>query len=98
MAEHAVALQCLDRGTLCNAARSRLSDALGAPVPDPDPEGFVEVKVEAEDFDGALRKAWDAMAAAGADDHLVFAEHPDVPEHWRHRDGDGSRPTAAERT
>jgi hypothetical protein len=85
MAEHAVALQCLDRGRLCVDARRRLSEALGAPVPDPDNEGIVEVQVEAPDFDGALARAWDAMAAAGADDHLVFAEHPDIPQHWRRR-------------
>jgi hypothetical protein len=94
MAEHAVALQCLDRGMLCNAARRRLSDALGVPVDDPDELGFIEVRLEADDFEGALQKAWDAMASAGADDHLVFAEHPHIPEHWRHRDGDGNRPAA----
>jgi hypothetical protein len=97
MAEHAVALQCLDRGISCIAARKRLSDALGVPVSEPDEQGFVEVRLEAEDFEGALQQAWNGMAAAGADDHLVFAEHPDVPEHWRHRDGDGSRPSEAER-
>ena len=85
MATHAVALQCLDRGKACHTARAKLADALGAEVPDPDETGVIEVHVEAEDFDAALARAWDAMAAAGADDHLAFAEHPDIPEHWRRR-------------
>ena len=87
MAEHAVALQCLDRGVACERARERLADALGTDVPDPDDVGIIEVRVEADDFEAALSRTWDAVAAAGADDHLAFAEHPDVPEHWRHRDG-----------
>jgi hypothetical protein len=28
---------------------------------------------------------WNAVAASGTDDHVVFLEHPDLPEHWRHR-------------
>lgn len=87
MPEHAVALQCLDRGTYCSSARKRLGEALGVPVPDPDEVGIVEVQVEADDFEAALALTWDAMAAAGADDHLAFAEHPDIPQHWKHVDG-----------
>ncbi len=85
MAEHAVALQCLDRGVACQRARERLSEQLGVPVPDPDDVGIIEVQVQADDFEAALSRTWDAVAAAGADDHLAFAEHPDVPEHWRER-------------
>ena len=92
MGEHRVALQCLDRGKACGVARQKLSDALGVPVDDPDPEGIIEVRIQADDFDGALDKAWNAMAAAGADDHLAFAEHPDIPQHWRWRDHDGGLP------
>jgi hypothetical protein len=92
MAEHAVALQCLDRGVACERARERLADALGSAVPDPDSTGILEVRVDADDFEGALSRVWDAMAAAGADDHLAFAEHPDVPEHWRRKDGSGDPP------
>jgi hypothetical protein len=33
----------------------------------------------------ALQRVWDAIAAAGADDHIVFAEHPELPEHRRVR-------------
>jgi hypothetical protein len=51
---------------------------------DPD-TGFFDVTVEAEGFDAALDRAWDAVAAAGADDHVAFAEHPDLPDHFRVR-------------
>ncbi len=34
-------------------------------------------------FDDALTEVWNAIAAAGADDALAFAEHPNLPEHWR---------------
>jgi hypothetical protein len=94
MAEHAVALQCLDHGTRCEAARGRLAQALGIDVVEPDAEGIVEVRVEAPDFEGALQRTWDAMAAAGADDHLAFAEHPDIPFHWRRREGGDGLPGA----
>jgi hypothetical protein len=26
---------------------------------------------------------FDAVAASGTDDHIVFVEHPDIPGHWR---------------
>jgi hypothetical protein len=94
MAEHAVALQCLDKGARCRAARERLAQALDIPVVEPDAEGILEVRVEAPDFEAALERTWDAMAAAGADDHLAFAEHPDIPYHWRSRDGGDSLPGA----
>jgi hypothetical protein len=32
------------------------------------------------------------VAASGTDDHIVFLEHPDLPEHWRACSG---RPAAA---
>ena len=34
-----------------------------------------------------LTRVWDAVAASGTDDHLVFLEHPELPEHWRPRSG-----------
>jgi putative NIF3 family GTP cyclohydrolase 1 type 2 len=72
-----------------------LAEALGgARVDGPDDEGFVEVEVEANDYEDALDKVWNAMAAAGADDHLVIAEHPDLPEHWRERAGGPGAPAA----
>jgi hypothetical protein len=64
--------------------RGRFLEALGnPPATTPDDTGTFEVTVEADKVDDALLKAWDAIAAAGADDHLVFLEHPDVPDHWR---------------
>jgi hypothetical protein len=59
----------------------------GGGVGPPDDEGVVEVTVEAEDFEAAVKRVFDAIAAAGADDHLEIAEHPDIPGHWRQRQG-----------
>ena len=52
-------------------------------VPDPDEAGVIEVKLDAEDLEAALKRVFDAIAAAGADDHFEIAEHPDIPGHWR---------------
>ena len=95
MAEHKVALQCLDRGVRCEQARRNLTDALGGgDVPEHDEGGIFEVAVEADDFEAALARVWDAVATSGSDDHVAFAEHPDIPEHWRRRDSDGGLPGA----
>jgi hypothetical protein len=92
MAEHKVALETLGpRGVGTVAAYERLGEALGRDaLGDIDAEGVLEITVrDAKDFDAALQRVWDAVAAAGADDHFVFAEHPDVPEHWRRPGADG---------
>jgi hypothetical protein len=70
-------------------AHEQLADALpdDAEVGEPDEIGVFEVSLEADDLEEALQAVWDAVAAAGADDHVVFLEHPDLPEHWRHRAG-----------
>jgi hypothetical protein len=65
-------------------------EELGAAVPDAevteaDDLGVFEVELEAEDFEGALLRIWDGIAAAGVDDHILLLEHPDLPEHWRSR-------------
>lgn len=65
-------------------------DDLSATLPDaditePDDVGVFEVALDADDREQALLRVWDAIAAAGVDDHIVFLEHPDLPEHWRHR-------------
>jgi hypothetical protein len=67
-------------------AVSRLGAALGdEDISDPDDAGAFEVTVSAASFDAALERVWNAVAAAGADDDIVFIEHPELPEHWQHR-------------
>jgi hypothetical protein len=69
-------------------ARDRLSAALGgAEVGEPDEIGVFEVAVDANDLEAALTVVWNAVAASGADDHVVFLEHPQLPEHWRRHSG-----------
>jgi hypothetical protein len=67
-------------------------DQLAAVLPDaevgpPDDVGVFEIGLDAEDLDGALRQVWDAVALSATDDHVVFLEHPELPEHWRHVSG-----------
>jgi hypothetical protein len=69
-------------------ARAALADALPddeATVGAADEDGAFAVTVEADDLDAALTLVWDAVAASGTDDHLLFLEHADLPEHWRSR-------------
>ena len=74
-------------------ARAQLAAALGgAEVGEPDESGVFEIAVDADEQEEALQRIWDAVAAAGVDDHIVFLEHPQLPEHWRAysgRPGDG---------
>jgi hypothetical protein len=69
------------------AAHERLAEQLPeADVGAPDPDtGVFDVSLDADSREEALTRVFDAVAAAGADDELVFLEHPDVPEHWRSR-------------
>lgn len=68
-------------------AREQLAAALGpdAKVGEPDETGTFDITVAAEDEEEALSQVWDAVAASGSDDHIVFLEHPELPEHWRPR-------------
>jgi hypothetical protein len=70
-------------------AREQLAAALpdDAEVGEPDDVGIFDVVIEADDREEALEIAWDAVAASGTDDHILFLEHPDLPEHWRSRSG-----------
>jgi hypothetical protein len=69
-------------------ARAGLAAALpDAKVSEPDDVGVFEVALEADDLEDALTCVWDALATSGTDDHIVFLEHPELPEHWRHRSG-----------
>jgi hypothetical protein len=70
------------------SARAELAEALpGATVGEADDSGVFEIELEADDLEDALHRVWNAVAASGTDDHLVFLEHPDLPEHWRERSG-----------
>jgi hypothetical protein len=70
------------------SARAELSGALPeAAVGEPDDTGVFEIELDAGDFEDALQRVWNAVAASGTDDHIVFLEHPDLPEHWRPRSG-----------
>ena len=74
------------RGEHSAAVLERVRSALGdGRLTDPDEAGLLEAEVPAPSFEAALERVWDAVAAAGADDHVRFAEHPGIPEHWRHR-------------
>ena len=70
-------------------ARAQLAAALpeDAEVGEPDDVGSFDITLDAEDLDDALERVWDAVAASGTDDHIVFLEHPNLPEHWRLRSG-----------
>ena len=85
MHTHAIGMQLIDRGLHAREAMERLRDILDCHCDEPDGSGIFAVHVEADSFEDALNHAWDAMAAAGADDHVVFIEHPDIPEHWKAR-------------
>ncbi len=66
----------------------KLGEALpDAEVGEPDELGVFEISVAAEDQEGALRRVWDAVAASGTDDHVMFLEHPELPDHWRRFSG-----------
>jgi hypothetical protein len=66
-------------------SRESLAEALpqDAEVGEPDELGVFEIDLEADDQEDALRTVWNAVAASGTDDHILFLEHPDLPEHWR---------------
>jgi hypothetical protein len=85
MAEQHVSMLMLHLGTPRDQeARRQLAEALPeARVGGPDDVGVFEIVLDAEDREEALTRVWDAVAASGTDDHIVFLEHPDLPEHWR---------------
>ncbi len=67
-------------------AREQLAAALpDAEIAEPDRVGVFEIALDSDDQEHALLRVWDALAASGTDDHIVFLEHPDLPEHWRLR-------------
>jgi hypothetical protein len=90
---HKVAMLLLHYGTPRDLeARAQLSAALpDAEIGEPDDVGVFEIALDADDQEQALQRVWDAVAASGTDDHIVFLEHPDLPGHWRSRSGRPSR-------
>ena len=65
-------------------ARKQLAAALvDASVGEPDELGIFEIELDAEDQEAAFQRVWDAVTASGTDDHILFMEHPELPEHWR---------------
>lgn len=88
--QHTVEMLLLRPGIPANAkALEELAEALpdDAEVGEPDDLGVFDIRLEAEDQEDALRKVWDAVAASGTDDYVVFLEHPELPEHWRPMSG-----------
>jgi hypothetical protein len=89
MARHAVALTVLPDAMKVRESWERLAGVVDELTPIDETTGLLEARVEAGDFEGALQKVWDAIAAAGVDDDFAFAEHPSIPGHWRRRGVDG---------
>jgi hypothetical protein len=87
MAEQRVSMLMRHLGTPRDQeAREQLAAALPeASVTPPDDVGVFEIRLDAEDLEQALTRIWDAVAASGTDDHIVFLEHPELPEHWQPR-------------
>jgi hypothetical protein len=84
----AIGMVLLDRGIHADKARAALVAALPeATASEPDDLGVFEVTFEdgSRTQEAALEQVWDAVASAGADDHIAFLEHPALPEHWRHK-------------
>ena len=69
------------------AREELLAQLPDAEATEPDEVGVFEIRLDADDKEQALRRIWDAIALSGTDDHIVFLEHPDLPEHWRERSG-----------
>jgi hypothetical protein len=94
---HVVTMLMLHSGTPRDQrALAELAAALpDAKVGEPDEVGVFEIELEAADLEDALQRVWDAVAASGTDDHIVFLEHPDLPQHWRLVSG---RPERGERS
>jgi hypothetical protein len=89
MSQHCVALQVFHRGGSAKAPQ-KLAEAMpDAEVGQPDEDGIIEVRLDAPDFEEALHLVWNGIASAGCDDHIAFAEHPDIPEHWKRPGYDG---------
>jgi hypothetical protein len=87
MARHRIAmLMNHERSPRDLEARAQLQQVLPeAKITEPDDTGVFEIVLDADDEEQALERVWDAIAASGTDDHIVFLEHPELPKHWRSR-------------
>jgi hypothetical protein len=92
-----ILLETLDRGVRADEAIDRLRRALpGATFTSIDEAtGVFEIEVEASDLEDGVGQVFDAIARAGADDHVVIAEHADIPGHWVQRGKDQPLPPPA---
>jgi hypothetical protein len=63
--------------------RAFLKELGDPPATEPDDTGTFEVSIRADTIDDALLAAWNAVAASGAEDHILLLEHPNMPDHWR---------------
>lgn len=80
-----VLLERADRGLRGDEAMARLAEQLSGAVFTTIDEstGVVEVALEAPGHEAAVRRVIDAVAAAGADDHVFIAEHSGERQHWK---------------
>ncbi len=80
-----VLMERTDRGPGGDGAMSRLAEQLSGAVFTTVDEatGVFEIALEAPDREAALLRVINAVAAAGADDHVLIAEHSNEREHWR---------------
>ena len=88
MARQTVTMLMLHGGTPRDLeAREQLAAALpeDAEVGDPDDVAVFDLSLDAAALEDAMLTVWNAVAASGTDDHILFLEHPDLPEHWRTR-------------
>jgi len=83
---HPVGLIEVDGGAAARAdldGLRRLLAERGVEASAPDPLGVFVARVPAASRAEALQIVFDAIAAAGADDHVAFIDHPEIPRHWR---------------
>jgi hypothetical protein len=77
MSTQRIALHVEEPGKLAQEARRRLAEQLGGGwVTEPDETGTFEAAIEADSREAAFGILRDAIAGAGADDHVVVLYHP----------------------
>jgi hypothetical protein len=79
---HAVTMLLLHpNGPRDREAREELGAALpGAEVSKPDEQGVFEIVLDAESWEDALARVWEALASSGTEDHITILEHPDADD------------------